>query len=55
MRFWQTETAYERFWPAGGDADSLVYYLLKGVRAEERRMERFRQGKPLPEDVEPDE
>jgi hypothetical protein len=52
--YWQTATAYERFLPAGGDADGLVSYLLKGVRADERQMERFIQGKPLPEDLEPE-
>jgi hypothetical protein len=53
--YWQSETAYERFFPAGGDADSLVYYLSKGFRAEERQRERFIQGKPLPEDYEPED
>jgi len=37
------------------DADSLVYYLMKGVRAEEHREQRLRDGKPLPEDLRPDE
>jgi AbiU2 len=39
----------------GRDADSLVYYLLEGVRAYERRRERLLQGKPLPEDLEPED
>jgi AbiU2 len=52
--YWQSETGYQHFCPKGGDADSLVRYLLKGFRAEERRMERFREGKPLPEDLEPE-
>ena len=54
MHFWQTETAYEHLFPAGGDADALVLYLQKGVRADKRRMERFIQGEPLPEDYELD-
>jgi hypothetical protein len=37
----------------GGDVDSLIYYLRKGVRVEESQTERFRSGKPLAEDLEP--
>lgn len=34
-----------------GDADSLVYYLNRGIRAERARRERLRSGNSLPEDV----
>lgn len=53
--YWQSETAYQHFAPAGGEADSLVHYLLEGVRAEERRMECFLQRKPLQEDLAPED
>lgn len=53
--YWQSEVGYQYFIASGGDADSLVYYLLNGVRAEERRMERLLQGKPLPEDLQPED
>ena len=36
-----------------GEADSVVYHLSKGMRADERKLERLRQGKLLPEDSEP--
>ena len=52
--YWNSETAYQHFIASGGEADSLVYYLRKGIRAQERRMERFRLGKALPEDLEPE-
>ena len=51
--YWHSETVYEHVITEGGEADSLVYYLSQGVRAEERRRERLEQGKPLPEDIEP--
>jgi hypothetical protein len=53
--FWQAPTAYELVITPHGDADSLVYYLLKGIRAEERQRERLSEGKPLPEDLEPED
>lgn len=52
--YWDSETPYEHFITDGGEADSLVYYLSKGVRAEQRQLERLQQGKPLPEDIEPE-
>jgi hypothetical protein len=52
--YWQSPTAYEHFSATGG-ADSLLYYLRKGVRAEEQRRERLLQGQPLPEDLEPED
>lgn len=53
--YWRSETAYEHFISGGRGADALVWYLRKGLRAEERRMQRFRGGKPLPEDLEPED
>ena len=52
--YWNSETAYQHFIASVGEADSLVYYLHKGIQAQERRMERFRLGKALPEDLEPE-
>ena len=34
-----------------GDAESLVYYVWRGVRVEEGRRRRFEEGQPLPEDL----
>src|SRR5262245_42449138 len=51
--YWHSEVAYEHFLTEGGEADSMVYYLAAGVRADERRRERLQQGKPLPEDIAP--
>ena len=51
--YWNSEIAYEHFLMGGGEADSMVYYLSEGVRAEERRRERLQQDNPLPEDLEP--
>ena len=53
--YWQSETGYQHFFSHGGDAESLVRYLWKGFQAEEQRREHFLQGKPLPEDQEPDD
>jgi AbiU2 len=53
MQYWQSETAYQPFIVSGGEADSVVQYLLMGVRAEQRHMERLRQGHLLPEALEP--
>ena len=48
-------TGFEHFRSSGGDAESLVYRLRVATAAENGRQERFRQGKPLPEDFqEPD-
>lgn len=51
--YWASETAYEHFITGGGDADCLMHYLQKGVAAEKKRIERLRQGEPLPEDFGP--
>jgi hypothetical protein len=45
-------TMYEHIGTPPGDADALVYYLLKGIRADEARHRRLLEGKPLPEDLE---
>jgi hypothetical protein len=55
MHFWQTKTAFEHIVPTGGDADSVVYYLVMAARAEERNRERFILGKPLPGNYEPEQ
>lgn len=39
----------------GDDGDMLVYYLSKGLRQEKLRHQRFREGKPLPEDLRPED
>ena len=49
------EVGYQYVSSIGSDADSLIYYLRKGVGAEKRQMERLRAGKPLPEDLEPED
>jgi hypothetical protein len=46
----QAPTSYERVDVPLGDADSLIYYLAGGVRREDERLRRLRDGKPLPED-----
>ena len=38
-----------------GDADSLVHYLQKGVKAERAWRERLQAGHPLAEDLAPEE
>jgi hypothetical protein len=32
---------------SGGEGENVIYYLRAGIRAEEARIERLRQGKPL--------
>ncbi len=50
-RHFDSETAYAYFLAQGGEADSLVYYMKAGLRAEEKRLERFRDGTWTQEDV----
>ena len=50
--FFQSEVAFDHFLTDKG-ADALVHCLAVAVRFDERQMERFRHGKPLPEDLEP--
>jgi hypothetical protein len=52
VHFWQAPTMYKDTITPPGDADSLVYYLMKGIRADERRYQRLLKGEPLPEDLE---
>jgi AbiU2 len=51
QHYWRAPTMYEHIVTPPGDADSLVYYLLKGIRADEARHQRLRDGKPTPEDL----
>lgn len=52
--YWNSETRYGLFIAPANDADSLVRYLRSGLRAERRRLDRLREGKPLPDDLEPE-
>ena len=45
------QTGFEYF-QSHGNAEALVYQLRVAVAAENQRQERFRRGKPLPEDLE---
>jgi AbiU2 len=47
-----SETNYQLVIAYGRDADSLVYHLRLGLRAEEKRSERLENGEFLPEDFE---
>lgn len=49
--YWDSEVAFTHF-SAPGDAETLVYYLKAGAKAETRRRERLSQGCPLLEDLE---
>jgi hypothetical protein len=51
LHYWQAPTRYEEIVTPPDDADSLVFYLLKGIRWEEGRRQRLLDGKPLPEDL----
>lgn len=51
--FWNREVHYVL--RNVGDADSLVRYLHKGVKAEREQRERLLAGKPIPEDLRPEE
>jgi len=50
-----SQVAYEIDLGSIGEADQLVYYLHKGLKAEQARRERIISGKRRPEDTEPDE
>ena len=52
LRYLKTATAYNAIRNIGG-AKNLLYYLREGLNAQDARMERFRAGKPLPEDMKP--
>ena len=49
--YFDSETAYRHFIASGGEADSLTYYIKVGLRAEEKRLERFRDGSWTQEDL----
>ncbi|UCF05216.1 MAG: hypothetical protein JSV33_15060 [bacterium] len=51
--YFDSEVAFGHFL-VHDDADALVHHLVVAVRYGERKRERFRQGKPLPEDLEPE-
>lgn len=53
--YWDSETYYDMVITNLGDADSLVYYLGKGLKAERAWRERLQAGTPLPEDLAPEE
>jgi len=52
MHYMDSETAYQLVITHGREADSLVYYLLLGLRTQEKRLERLERGEFLPEDIE---
>jgi hypothetical protein len=54
-KYWNSETKYEHVITGPGDGDALVYWINTGLKAQDRRHERLRQGKPLPEDLEAEE
>jgi hypothetical protein len=49
--YFDSETAYQHFIASGGEAGSLTYYIKAGLRAEEKRLERFRDGSWTQEDL----
>lgn len=54
VKYWQSKTAYEHFIVMGGEGNNVIYFIRAGLKAEDARMERLRQGKPLPEDFQRD-
>jgi len=52
VSYLQSEVGFEHFL-SYDDADTLAHYLAVALRCVERQRERLRQGKPLPEDLEP--
>jgi hypothetical protein len=51
VHYFGTDTEFDPFLTAD-DAETLVHHLVVATRCEERKRERFRQGKLLPEDLE---
>ena len=51
--YFDSEVAFGHFL-AHGDADTLVHQLAVAIRYAKRQRERFRQGRPLREDLEPE-
>lgn len=50
LHYWQSATFYDDFIASGGEGENVIYYLHAGIRAEEAKMQRLRQRKPLPGD-----
>ena len=55
QHYWRTPVMYEEIVAPPGDADALVYCLLKGIRSDEARYRRLKDGNPLPEDLKQEE
>jgi hypothetical protein len=51
QHYWGSEVGYEHSLGGVGEADQLVYYLHKGLKAEQARHDRLISGKGLPEDI----
>jgi hypothetical protein len=51
--YFDSEVGFEHFL-APDDAEALVHHLAVAIRNDKRQRERFQQGKPLPEDFEPE-
>ena len=50
QKYWQSETYYEDLIVRGGEGQDVIRLIRSGLRAKEARIERLRQGKPLPGD-----
>mgnify|MGYP000478989467 CR=1 FL=1 len=50
--FWNSEVAFD-YIITQSDAETLTYYLRLAAKAHDQRLEGLRQGRPLPEDLEP--
>lgn len=55
VKYLQRTTAYEYFLAMGGEGNDVIYFIRAGLKAEDARRERLRQGKPLPEDLHTDD
>jgi hypothetical protein len=53
--YWEDLAPYNAEFALDHDADLLVFWLRKALRAEERRLQRLREGRALPEDIEREE
>jgi len=53
--YWNSEVHYQMVLTNLGDADSLVHYLQRGIKAERAWRERLQAGNPLAEDLAPEE
>jgi AbiU2 len=50
--YMDSETAYQLVIANGRDASALIRYIGSGLRADEKRLERWKNGEFLPEDIE---